>query len=239
MTEDLVSAAASTAIPKKLPIIRKGGSNEARRPASIPEKFWDSDNQELRADALLKSYLELERKYSTGETSPVPATADDYEIEVVHELLESDPEVNKLMHEAGFTQQQAQLVYDLAAERLLPMINEVASIFEAERQTEKLIQHFGGEARWRQVAQQISSWGKAKLPDEIFQTLSTTYDGILTIYRMMVAGEPKLQVGATSEPSTQSESEIKQLMKDPRYWRDQDPTTVKRVRDGFRKLYND
>ena len=32
------------------------------RPADVPEKFWDNDAGGLRADALLKSYSELERK---------------------------------------------------------------------------------------------------------------------------------------------------------------------------------
>ncbi|SKB49687.1 hypothetical protein [Sphingopyxis flava] len=32
------------------------------RPADVPEKFWDAEKGEMRADAILKSYLELEKK---------------------------------------------------------------------------------------------------------------------------------------------------------------------------------
>ena len=33
------------------------------------------------------------------------------------------------------------------------------------------------------------------------------------------------------------EKELKRLMQDPRYWRDQDPELVKRVEEGFKRLY--
>lgn len=239
MAEDLISAAASKSGTKSRPAMTVEQSEIGHRPASVPEKFWDPEQKQLRTDALLKSYLELERKYSTSEVQDVPEKPEDYQIEIVHELIESDPEVNKSLHDAGFTQKQAQLVYDLAAERLLPMITEVASVFEAERQSEKLVEHFGGEARWRQVARQISAWGKAKLPEPVFEALSGTYDGVLTIHRMMIAAEPKLNFASTGDQPTQSDADIKQLMKDPRYWRDQDPAVVQSVREGFRKLYKD
>lgn len=33
------------------------------------------------------------------------------------------------------------------------------------------------------------------------------------------------------------EKELRNLMKDPRYWKHQDPETVKRVEEGFKRLY--
>lgn len=33
------------------------------------------------------------------------------------------------------------------------------------------------------------------------------------------------------------EKELRQLMQNPKYWRDQDPETVKRVEEGFKRLY--
>lgn len=33
------------------------------------------------------------------------------------------------------------------------------------------------------------------------------------------------------------EQELRNLMKDPRYWKQQDPEMVKRVEEGFKRLY--
>lgn len=33
------------------------------------------------------------------------------------------------------------------------------------------------------------------------------------------------------------EKELRKLMQHPKYWRDQDPETVKRVEEGFKRLY--
>lgn len=38
-------------------------------------------------------------------------------------------------------------------------------------------------------------------------------------------------------PEQITETSLKQLIRDPRYWKYQDPEIVERVRDGFRKLY--
>lgn len=33
------------------------------------------------------------------------------------------------------------------------------------------------------------------------------------------------------------EKELRRTMQDPKYWRDQDPETVRRVEEGFKRLY--
>lgn len=35
----------------------------------------------------------------------------------------------------------------------------------------------------------------------------------------------------------EQEKELRKLMQSPKYWRDQDPETVKRVEEGFKRLY--
>ena len=42
----------------------------ANRPEDVPEKFWDSEAGQLRVDALLKSYRELERRLSQRFAPP-------------------------------------------------------------------------------------------------------------------------------------------------------------------------
>jgi hypothetical protein len=46
----------------------------AARPPGVPEKFWDREAGGIRTDALLKSYVELERKL--GSMVPLPGDDD-------------------------------------------------------------------------------------------------------------------------------------------------------------------
>jgi len=222
------------------------------RPADIPEKFWDAETGTLRVDALLKSYRELERRLSQRAAPPaadatpedlqrfrqamgIPDTPDGYCINAPHDLCCSDPEVNRRLHAAHFSNAQAQLVYDLAAERLLPLIAEAAAQFEADRQREKLHAHFGGEERFRQVAAQLAAWGRAKLPAPVFEALSSTAEGVLALEQMMRKEEPGLSREA-APPAAASEAELRAMMRDPRYWRTREPEFVRRVTEGFRRL---
>lgn len=242
MSEDLLETAlADDAAPQK------GG-----RPEDVPEKFWDAEAGQIRVEALVKSYRELERRLSQriappGEDAPeeeriryrraigVPDAPDGYAIEAKHDLCCADDGINQRLHQAGFSQPQAQLVYDLAAERLLPLIAEAASQFEAERQVEKLREHFGGEDRFRRVAQQITAWGRANLPPPVMEALSTTAEGVMALHRMMEGREPGLAPRAEA-PAASDETELRAMMRDPRYWRTREPEFVRRVTDGFRRL---
>jgi len=202
------------------------------RPDDVPEKFWDAERGALRVDALLKSYRELERRLSArfappGDDAPeeerqryrraigVPETAEEYAVEPRHELLAADPEVNAALHRAGFTPAQVQLVYDLAAERLLPIVAEAASQFEAERQRDRLRAEFGGEERYRRLAKQIGAWGRANLPEEVVSALSTTAEGVIALHRMMEKGEPALARRAEA-PEAADEAALRRMMRDPR-----------------------
>ena len=84
----------------------------------------------------------------------VPEAPDGYCIDCGHGLFDADPVLNHKLHAAGFTPEQAQLVYDLAAERLVPMIQQIAFEFEAEREVARLINHFGEDA-WRETSRQL------------------------------------------------------------------------------------
>jgi hypothetical protein len=226
---------------------------EDTRPEAIPEKFWDGESKSLRIEALLKSYRELEKRLSQrlvppGEDAPeeerarfrralgVPAAPEDYAVEERHPLCGSDPEINRRLHGAGFTCAQVQLVYDLAAERLLPLIAEAAADYEAQKQRARLEQEFGGAEGFQRIAGQIAAWGRANLPDSVFAPLSTTAEGVLALHRMMQKGEPSLARDA-APPEAIDEQALRRMMRDPRYWRSREPEYVKRVTDGFRKLF--
>ncbi|MCU0892805.1 MAG: hypothetical protein MUD06_00530 [Rhodospirillales bacterium] len=207
------------------------------RPTDLPERFWDDDASMVRTDALIAAYLELERQ-AEGSRRSVPANPEDYVIKVENDLFASDEAVNKELHAAGFDQEQVQLVYDLAAQRLLPVAAELASRVEAQSQAERLKQDFGGEEPWREVARQIRLWGENNLAPETFSILASSREGVLAMHKMMSGHEPELLRSGGRGAALPTEGELKQMMRDPRYWRDRDPGFVERVREGFRQLYD-
>lgn len=237
------------------------GAALAPQPLPIPDKFRDPETGGVRVEALLKSYLELERRLSSqaSAASPVPPPPVDpasldpqllrlalrvpeapegYCIACDHGLFGPDPEINARLHQAGYSPEQAQLLYDLAAERMVPLIQQIAAEFQAEREVERLTARFGGEERWREVSRQLLAWAGKNLPAAAVEGLSTTYEGVMALYKMMSGTEPSTLAMPAGRPSGgEGESELRALMRDPRYWRDRDPTVVARVTDGFQRLY--
>jgi hypothetical protein len=224
------------------------------RPAGVPEKFWDGEAGAVRTDALLKSYLEIERKLGSMIALPaddadregrdrlhralgVPESPNGYQIASRSGLLEPSPEINAKLHAAGFTPQQAQLVYDLAADHLLPLVDELLDEFGSARDSERLANRFGGVEAWRALASQIKTWGRANLSDEVFTTLSASYDGVLAMHQMMQAREPAVLHDGEGIQTVPDEAALSQMMRDPRYWRDRDPNVIAKVTEGFRRLY--
>lgn len=226
----------------------QGGSS-----ADIPEKFWDEQTGEIRIQALLNSYKELEQKLSSMVAGPdtdegrrnilsmlgMPDTADEYEIDVSHGFFEADPDINRKMHHCGFTKEQAQAAYDLAAEKFVPLIVEMAEEYRADREVERLISAFGGGDKWREVSRQLLNFGKKNLPPEVFDSMSGSYEGIMMMYKMMKGEDTELSAfqpmggGGASE-----EKDLNAMMRDPRYWRDRDPEYVAKVTERFKRQYS-
>lgn len=222
------------------------------RPAEVPEKFWDDAAGAVRLEALLKSYGELERKLGSGRQDKTayvdgrelegPPLADGTEAELwqiasPHPLIEPDGELNELLRTAGFSQGQAQLVYDLAAERLLPVIQDALDGIEAQQQTDRLCRHFGGPEAWGRTSRQLRSWGQAHLDPAVLDTLASSYEGVMALNQMMQASEPELLLGQSDPTSKLDEIQLAEMMRDPRYWRQRDPEFIARVTAGFKRLY--
>lgn len=132
---------------------------------AVPQKFKDTETGAINIPAIVNSYAELEKKMSSAPSAP--KSAEEYCINCEHGLFEADAEMNKRLHAKGFTQEQAQEVYDLAAEKMMPMIMEMAGDFQADREVEKLIAHFGGEDNWKEVSRQLLAFGQKQMPADV------------------------------------------------------------------------
>lgn len=223
---------------------------------TIPAKFRDPASGALRADALLRAYLDLERRMHRMVEIPaedcsdeqrcafhralgVPATPDEYVIEQRHPMLSSDPDVNRMLHQAGFTPRQAQLVYDLAHQRVIPTIERMSEDYESRQSLDRLRDHFGGDAKWSETARQVSAWGQANLSPDVYRTLAASADGIIAMRAMMANGEPAVGRQPAARVDEPSEDDLKKMLQDPRYWKRRDPAFIAKVSAGFRRLYGE
>ena len=214
-------------------------TNERTKPQGLGDKYWDENKQEVRLALLIEDFNNMsmrdENLIETGLRG-LPESYDKYDICIPSPYLERDDEVLRRMYEKGFTNEQAQLVYDLANERVIPVLNELTVNFEAQKQIEKLVRHFGSQEKFNEISRQISTWAKQNLRPEIYDALATTSEGVMTLYQMMSSNEPML--GREGEqPEELSNASLRKMMEDPRYWRDKDTAYVAKITKGFEKLY--
>lgn len=239
-------------------VAEPSAGERSERPTNVPEKFWDAELSAVRTDALLKSYLELEKRLSSGDAvaaasddadgpdeaeaadadapTAVPGTPEDYQIETSSDVVGVDPEINRRLHEAGFTQDQAQLVYRLAEEYLLPAVSDAYGEVFVQQEVGRLADAFGGAEAWQATADQLRTWGKANLAQDVYETLASNYDGVMAMHQMMQAREPSV-VHADASGAPGDEGGLRRMMQDPRYWRDRDPAFIAEVTRGFERLF--
>ena len=212
---------------------------KAEKPANLPSKFWDAKNGKILLDELLEDYNSLVvRDENLVETNNrrIPESYDQYEVDIQNPIFDRDDEVFKRMYDCGFTNAQAQLVYDLANERVLPFLDELTVSFEAQKQLEKLYQEFGSKEKFDVISRQISTWAKTNLEPEIYDALGSTAEGVKVLYSMMSSQEPVLNKEFKGEDIL-NEDKLRKMMEDPRYWRDHDKAYIDQISKGFERLY--
>ena len=215
----------------------------------IPEKFLD-EKGELNTSALVKSYCELEKKIGSMISVPndesdesakqkfnhaigVPDNANEYP---TNDLFDDESVRNKF-HEIGLTSKQVEQIYSIAEEFLQPTLK---NLFELQNQTNainELKNFFGGTERMNDAMREINAFGEKYLPASAFEELCATPQGIQGVYKMMQSFEPTV---LTDKNATENLSDdmLRDMMRDPKYWRDQDPEYVRKIENGFKKLYS-
>ena len=103
---------------------------------------------------------------------------------------------------------------------------------------DRLSAQFGGAEKWGHLRAELSAWGENNLPAPLFEELSRSYDGVLALHRMAFPGasEPALSRPGQSEYIA-DEASLRQMIRDPRYWRDRDSAFIAEVQSGYAKLY--
>ena len=162
--------------------------------SKIPSKFKDAKTGEINVQALLKSYLELEKKLSNrskllpaATVGTMPNSPDDYKIVMKNPKLVMDEDMNKQLFELGFTNEQLQAIYDLAADKIIPLLENLSADYRADKEMAELENEFGGAEAFNTIARQISAWGEKNLNPEIFNT-------VFDIFARLNKGAEKLKV---------------------------------------------
>ncbi len=215
----------------------------------IPEKFQNDDGT-LNTETLMKSYSELEKKIGTMISVPtddadnttrekfmhaigVPKTADEYPLNPLFD----DETIREKFFDAGLTTKQVEKIYSIAEEFLSPALSEIFGLRHESESIAELKNFFGGTDKMKDALIAINAFGEKFLPSEAFESLCSTPQGIQSIYKMMQSMEPDVATGnSTSEKL--SDTELRRMMQDPKYWRDHDPEYVRKIETGFKKLYS-
>lgn len=80
------------------------------------------------------------------------------------------------------------------------------------------------------------AYGEKELPADVLDNLSSSYEGVIALHNMMKGAEPTIS-SSENIISNSSEREVQQMMRDPKYWRDKDPSFVAEVTEKFKNLY--
>ena len=211
-------------------------------PPNTPVKFIDPKTHTLRVDALVNSYLALEKKLSTPRgpgADAVPASPDDYKIGIPHQMFTVDPDVNRTLFSLGCTNGQAQGVYDLAAQKLMPVVAKAAQDYKSQRDLDRLQSTFGGPEAWDEMSRQLLAYGQKNLPPQALNGMASTYEGVMALHAMMKGGHAALPASgaAPATDASPDNGDLRAMMRDPRYWKKKDPAYVAQVTDGFKRAY--
>ena len=215
----------------------------------IPEKFLN-DKGELNTSALMKSYCELEKKMSNMVSVPTPDSDESVKQKFNHAIgvpddvkdyptnsLFDDESVRKKFHEIGLTSSQVEKIYAIAEEFLQPTLK---NLFELQNQTNainELKKFFGDDEKMNNALREINAFGERFLPHDAFDELCSTPQGIQGIYKMMQSMEPDVFTNK-NETENLTDEVLRNMMRDPKYWRDHDEEYIRKIENGFKKLYS-
>lgn len=216
----------------------KPAATVAERPANIPEKFWDATKGELRTEAMLASYGELEKRVGTPKAAE-PVVVDPNKPAVVTpeaavaKVAEAGLSFESYSTEYAKDGKLSEASYAALATAGIPadVVNDYISGQEAQAEVIRLsvFNEAGGEAEY---AKTLAWAAKALSPAEIeaynaatdsasVETLKLAAAGLRAKYVAANGEDPKLlngdPAGGASTDVYRSTAELKADMADVKY----------------------
>ncbi|MCT4552144.1 MAG: hypothetical protein N4A44_00590 [Alphaproteobacteria bacterium] len=235
----------------------------SKKPDFLPKKFWDEEQGTTRLEEMSKSYKELEKKLSQlsqevnslkeekiaaedknllkGES--LPSSPKQYLDEIDFDIINASEEINQVLFDAKYSVEQVRTFYDVLVKFIMPEILELYHDVKAYNDLEKLKDYFGGEEKFASISRQINSWAIKNLESRVYKSLSKDSKGVIAMYKMMQEEKNNNSSSINSlqdghkKTREEEEKHLKDMMKNPSYWRDKDPEYRNKVEEGFKNLY--
>jgi hypothetical protein len=205
---------------------------EVSRPEYVPEKFWDTDRNEIKVEELSASYNSLEKKLGmrTDELSTQIRTdieqerlgsiPEKYEIVMPDVPEDVNIEVNEeqeLLKEWSNICKENKLSQEVFNRGVNAFVNnEIAGLPDIKSEMETL----GDNAKSRLEAAEL--WSKKYLSTEAYDAMSklaTTAEGVKAIEEIMNITKSKPLPNANTVVDAElEEDDLRSMMNDPRYY---------------------
>lgn len=225
-----------------------GGSDPAGKPSWLPEKFWNADLGQPRAEIMAKSFTELEGKFRQKTDAlkdeirreMIAAAPEEYAVNLREDLEipdniqldfgKDDPLVSWFF---GFAKENgmSQEMVDRALNEYVSI--ELKSLPDVEAEIAKLGDH--GQDRLMRV----HSWMESRLSKDQLASMSglmSTAEQVEALEALMKSSGPANFDGDTADAPL-SLDELRAMQNDKRYWQDKDPAFIKKVEQGYQRLY--
>jgi len=233
--------------------VSQENTSEVQIPEYIPEKFWDSERNEIKVEELGASYKALEQKLGMRTEDLVRQVQEDYENQRKSSVPESyevrlpevpedveitvDPEQElvkswqQICRDNGLSQE----VFDQGVAAFVN--NEIAGLPNLQEEMAKL----GDNARERIEAADL--WSKKYLSTDSYDAianLASTAEGVKALEEIMSLSRSKPLPNTNTVIDVElDERDLQSMMKDPRYWKEgmKDPAYIAKVTNLYQKKY--
>jgi|SRR5210317_485176 hypothetical protein len=233
--------------------VSQENTTETQIPEYIPEKFWDTDRNEIKVEELGASYKALEQKLGMRTEDLVKQVQEDYENQRKSSVPESyevrlpevpedveitvDPEQElvkswqQICKDNGLSQE----VFDQGVAAFVN--NEIAGLPNLQEEMSKL----GDNARERIEAADL--WSKKYLSTDAYDAianLASTAEGVKALEEIMSLSKSKPLPNTNTVVDVElDERDLQSMMQDPRYWKEgmKDPSYIAKVTNLYQKKY--
>jgi len=233
--------------------VSQENTSEVQIPEYIPEKFWDTERNEIKVEELGASYKALEQKLGMRTEDLIKQVQEDYENQRKSSVPESyevrlpevpedveitvDPEQElvkswqQICRDNGLSQE----VFDQGVAAFVN--NEIAGLPNLQEEMAKL----GDNARERIEAADL--WSKKYLSTDAYDAianLASTAEGVKALEEIMSLSKSKPLPNTNTVVDVElDERDLQSMMKDPRYWKDgmKDPAYIAKVTNLYQKKY--